>query len=100
MPSVESYASGPGGLDTITDCCLAARRSGRFTPGQWSALDAALDRVEHSHQRWKATHHALAARMIGPASGSDYTEGVPYLRQCLDNRLFWRLGELSSRTGG
>ena len=33
------------------------------------------------------------ARMLGEAHGSGYTEGVPYLRKCLDNRLFWRLAD-------
>jgi tryptophan 2,3-dioxygenase len=53
----------------------------------------ALTKLEGGHQRWKATHHSLAARMLGEAQGSGYTAGVPYLRKCLDNRLFWRLGD-------
>jgi tryptophan 2,3-dioxygenase len=31
--------------------------------------------------------------MLGEAHGSGYTAGVPYLRKCLDNRLFWRLAD-------
>lgn len=48
----------------------------------------AVERLEAVHQRWKTTHHALAASMLGDAHGSGYTEGVPYLHGCLDNRLF------------
>jgi tryptophan 2,3-dioxygenase len=54
-------------------------------------LDAAVVELERRHQRWKTTHFRLAARMLGDAAGSGYTAGVPYLRQCLENRLFWRL---------
>ena len=56
-------------------------------------LDAALTRLEAAHQRWKATHHSMASRMLGDAAGSGYTAGVPYLQKCIDNRLFWQLGE-------
>ncbi|MGK4581845.1 tryptophan 2,3-dioxygenase [Kitasatospora sp. HPMI-4] len=91
VPSVaEQTAADP---DTISLAYLAARESKAFTAAQWSALDTALARLEHSHQHWKATHHSLAARMIGEATGSGYTSGVPYLDDCLGNRLFWRLGE-------
>ena len=72
---------------------LDARRDGTFTADEWDVLDAALNKLEGGHQRWKATHHSLAARMLGEAHGSGYTAGVPYLRKCLDNRLFWRLGD-------
>ncbi|MGE7436486.1 MULTISPECIES: tryptophan 2,3-dioxygenase [Kitasatospora] len=91
VPSVaEQAAADPG---SISLAYLAVRESKSFTAEQWSALDAALARLEHSHQHWKATHHSLAARMIGDAAGSGYTAGVPYLDDCLGNRLFWRLGE-------
>lgn len=53
-----------------------------------AALADAVQALEHCHQRWKTTHHSLAAAMLGDAHGSGYTAGVPYLRACLDNRLF------------
>jgi len=51
-------------------------------------LGHAVEALELSHQRWKTTHHSLASAMLGDAHGSGYTEGVPYLRRCLGNRLF------------
>ncbi|MGI5125679.1 tryptophan 2,3-dioxygenase family protein [Pseudonocardia sp. CA-107938] len=55
-------------------------------------LTAAVRRLEAAHQRWKATHRSLAARMLGDRPGSGYSSGVPYLGECLRNRLFWRVG--------
>ncbi|MFI7602462.1 hypothetical protein [Actinoplanes sp. NPDC049681] len=77
------------GRDTITRAYLDIRRS---NPEMLPALDTALARLERAHQRWKSTHHSLATRMLGDASGSGYTAGVPYLKDCLDNRLFWGIG--------
>ncbi|WP_214370296.1 tryptophan 2,3-dioxygenase family protein [Pseudonocardia sp. H11422] len=51
-------------------------------------LTRAVEQLEAGHQRWKTTHYSLAAAMLGSAHGSGYTEGVPYLRRCLENRLF------------
>ncbi|WP_219414605.1 tryptophan 2,3-dioxygenase family protein [Pseudonocardia nigra] len=51
-------------------------------------LTRAVEQLEAAHQRWKTTHHSLAAAMLGSAHGSGHTEGVPYLRRCLENRLF------------
>lgn len=56
-------------------------------PGS-AGLRRAVEQLEAGHQRWKTTHHSLAASMLGDAHGSGYTEGVPYLRGCLENRLF------------
>ncbi|MEU9253711.1 tryptophan 2,3-dioxygenase family protein [Streptomyces sp. NPDC048270] len=78
--------------DSVTRACLDLRAEGRVGPGEWHRLDAALGRLENGHQRWKAAHRSLAVRMLGDAHGTGYTDGVPYLTQCLDNRLFWQLG--------
>jgi tryptophan 2,3-dioxygenase len=51
-------------------------------------LARVVEQLEVGHQRWKTTHHSLAATMLGSAHGSGYTEGVPYLRRGLENRLF------------
>lgn len=97
--SVPGLAAGPAGTPradgdgSISAWYLGARARGAFGPAQWALLDAALARLERSHQLWKTAHHAIAARLIGDAPGSGYTEGVPYLRGCLENRLFWRLGD-------
>ncbi|KUI45548.1 hypothetical protein AU198_15195 [Mycobacterium sp. GA-1199] len=91
VPAVQADAV--AGHDDFSQAYLDARRDGAFTADEWSVLDSALNKLEGGHQRWKATHHSLAARMLGEAHGSGYTEGVPYLRKCLDNRLFWRLAD-------
>ncbi|WP_327044008.1 hypothetical protein OG320_19760 [Microbispora sp. NBC_01189] len=54
--------------------------------------------LERVHQRWKRTHWKMASRMIGAEVGTGYTEGVPYLRDALDNRLF--TGPLASDDPG
>ncbi|MEU9235534.1 tryptophan 2,3-dioxygenase family protein [Streptomyces subrutilus] len=77
--------------DTVSGAYLDLRAEGRFGPGEWSSLDAALSRLENGHQRWKSAHRSIAVRMLGDAHGSGYTTGVPYLTECLDNRLFWQL---------
>jgi tryptophan 2,3-dioxygenase len=33
--------------------------------------------------------------MLGDRPGSGYSSGVPYLGECLRNRLFWRLDALA-----
>jgi tryptophan 2,3-dioxygenase len=91
VPAVQADAM--AGHDSLSQAYLDARRDGSLTADQWVVLDAALAELEGGHQRWKATHHSLAARMLGEARGSGDTAGVPYLRKCLDNRLFWRLGD-------
>jgi len=91
VPAVQADAL--AGHDNLSQAYLDARNDGMFTADEWILVGAALNRLEGSHQRWKATHHSLAARMLGEAHGSGYTTGVPYLRKCLDNRLFWRLAD-------
>ncbi len=80
------------GHDTVTQAYLDLRRRARFSWTDWNLFRTALGGLEERHQRWKSTHRGLATRMLGSARGSGGTEGVPYLTQCLDNRLFGRLG--------
>ncbi|MFD9590278.1 tryptophan 2,3-dioxygenase [Streptomyces sp. NPDC059980] len=60
----------------------------RLPAEEAAVLQAAADRLEGVHQRWKQTHYRLAVRMIGERSGTGYTQGVPYLAAVLENRLF------------
>ncbi|WP_030384952.1 tryptophan 2,3-dioxygenase family protein [Streptomyces sp. NRRL S-241] len=92
VPSVRAEAEGEG-HDTVVRAYLDLRRSVRFTEAEWNRFRSALGGLEERHQRWKSTHRSLAARMLGDAHGTGYTAGVPYLAECLDNRLFWQLGE-------
>ncbi|WP_405428000.1 tryptophan 2,3-dioxygenase family protein [Streptomyces erythrochromogenes] len=90
VPAVRAEAQAPG-HDTVTRAYLDLRHERGPGGAAWSRLDAALGRLESRHQRWKSAHRGLAARMLGDAHGSGYTEGVPYLTGALENRLFWQL---------
>ncbi|MFG2987824.1 tryptophan 2,3-dioxygenase family protein [Streptomyces sp. NPDC048257] len=92
VPAVRAEAEDDG-HDTVVRAYLDLRRSARFSAAEWNHFRTALGTLEERHQRWKATHRSLAARMLGDEQGSGYTAGVPYLAECLDNRLFWQLGE-------
>lgn len=83
VPTVRAEADGRDDLAT------ALRDLGaRGGAGPTDRLERAMRRLEDDHQRWKTTHHGLARRMLGDAPGSGHTAGVPYLRSCLQNRLF------------
>ncbi|MCX5408860.1 tryptophan 2,3-dioxygenase family protein [Streptomyces sp. NBC_00335] len=90
VPAVRAEVEDPG-HDTITRAYLDLRDEGHVDRTRWNRLDMAISRLEGVHQRWKSAHRGLAARMLGDAHGSGYTDGVPYLTQCLGNRLFWEL---------
>ncbi|MFD4870067.1 tryptophan 2,3-dioxygenase family protein [Streptomyces sp. NPDC058412] len=90
VPVVRAQAQ-DAGHDTVTHAYLDLRRRARFSWTDWNRFHTALGGLEERHQRWKSTHRSLATRMLGSARGSGDTEGVPYLTQCLDNRLFGRL---------
>ena len=95
VPPVQDEArSNP---DTLTRAYLDARSQGWFGAAEWESIDAALDELEETHQRWKTTHFRIAGKMLGDARGSGYTAGVPYLRELLDNRLFWAIPERADR---
>lgn len=80
----EAFTSVPGVRPGPDDLTRAYADLGQDVP----QLSAAMAGLESSHQRWKTAHHGLAQRMLGDARGSGYSAGVPYLRRCLDNRLF------------
>jgi tryptophan 2,3-dioxygenase len=95
VPTVQDEARGDP--ETLTRAYLDARSQGWFGAAEWESIDVALDELEKAHQRWKTTHFRLAGKMLGDAPGSGYTAGVPYLRDVLDNRLFWAIRERTDR---
>lgn len=95
VPPVQDEARGDP--ETLTRAYLDARSQGWFGAAEWESIDAALDELEGTHQRWKTTHFRIAGKMLGDARGSGYTAGVPYLRELLDNRLFWAIPERANR---
>ncbi|MFJ6940256.1 tryptophan 2,3-dioxygenase family protein [Streptomyces sp. NPDC101132] len=92
VPAVRAEAE-DAAHDTVARAYLDLRRRTPVGHAERELLHAALARLEDRHQRWKATHRSLAARMLGDAPGSGYTDGVPYLTACLGNRLFRQLAE-------
>jgi tryptophan 2,3-dioxygenase len=91
VPRVQEEArSNP---ETLTRAYLDARSQGWFGAAERESIDAALGELEETHRRWKTTHFRIAGKMLGDARGSGYTAGVPYLRELLDNRLFWAIPE-------
>ncbi|MFJ7266614.1 tryptophan 2,3-dioxygenase family protein [Streptomyces sp. NPDC099050] len=90
VPVVRAESEDPG-HDTVTRAYRELRNAGGPGRAGWDRLDTAISRLESGHQRWKSAHRGLAARMLGDAHGSGYTDGVPYLTRCLENRLFWQL---------
>lgn len=95
VPAVQDEAL--GAPETLTRAYLDARGQGWFGTAEWESIDGALDELETIHQRWKTTHFRIASKMLGDAPGSGYTAGVPYLRELLDNRLFWAIPERANR---
>lgn len=95
VPPVQAEARGDP--QTLTRAYSNARSQGWFGAAEWEAIDAALDKLEQTHQRWKTTHFRIAGKMLGEARGSGYTAGVPYLRGLLGNRLFWGIPERAAR---
>ncbi|GAA2805279.1 tryptophan 2,3-dioxygenase family protein [Saccharopolyspora taberi] len=86
--NVPAVQAGAHRQDNVARAFLDLHRQGRIDDSAGTRLRFAIDQLEASHQRWKITHYRLAARMLGNAHGSGYTAGVPYLEQCLRNRLF------------
>lgn len=86
----EAFENMPGMRDegASQDCFSDAWRDLGVGGPAAGALLEAVGELESGHQRWRTTHHAPAASMLGGAHGSGHPEGVPYLRGCLDNRLF------------
>jgi tryptophan 2,3-dioxygenase len=95
VPPVQDEARGDP--QTLTRAYSDARSQGWFGAAEWESIDGALDELERAHQRWKTTHFRIAGKMLGDAPGSGYTAGVPYLRELLDNRLFWAIPERAGR---
>jgi tryptophan 2,3-dioxygenase len=76
------------GRDTVQGSWEDVIAGGRLSEPDAAAVRAAVRQLEAVHQRWKQTHYRLAVRMIGTRTGTGSTEGVPYLKSVIANRLF------------
>ena len=47
--------------------------------------------------RWRRTHHSIAVRMLGDATGSGYSEGTPYLKSVIHLPVFDHTGRSDAR---
>ncbi|SES36489.1 hypothetical protein [Lentzea albida] len=72
------------------------RQQDRWSVAEGEMVTNAVQRLERSHQKWKRTHHSIAKSMIGTSGGTGGTEGIEYLRRCMENRLFWPISEQAS----
>ncbi|MGZ3146346.1 tryptophan 2,3-dioxygenase family protein [Lentzea chajnantorensis] len=79
------------GLDSLS--AWHRRRQSRWSDAESAVVTNAVHLLEQSHQKWKRTHHSIARSMIGDSNGTGGTDGIEYLRQCTENRLFWPIGE-------
>lgn len=73
---------------TLQDACRAARMSRRIDASEHAAVQQRMADFEARVLGWRKMHHGLAVRMLGPASGTGYTEGTPYLRSVMAAPLF------------
>lgn len=64
---------------TLDDAFTDARRSGAIAGSELARLAEVMATFSTTLLRWRTTHHRLAVRMLGDASGTGYTEGTPYL---------------------
>jgi tryptophan 2,3-dioxygenase len=80
----------------LTSVVLAAVSDRTMDQAGFEIVRGAAQGLENVHQLWKQTHWKMARRMIGEQSGTGYTEGVPYLRAAIGNRLFAGLTEAES----
>lgn len=76
------------GWKSIEGAVDAAHRAGRLDREERDALRARMGAFEARVLAWRKTHHSLAVRMAGPATGTGYTEGTPYLRAVMTTPLF------------
>jgi tryptophan 2,3-dioxygenase len=75
------------GQMTMDDVYQEARAAGCLT----DELEAAMRAFAATLQRWRRTHHGIAARMLGEKAGTGYTEGSAYLKSVQSIPVFLSL---------
>jgi len=76
------------GQPTIDEALRDAIAAGLLSPGEHTALSAAMAGFEAAVAKWRKTHHSIAVRMLGERRGTGDTEGVAYLDQARRVPLF------------
>ncbi|MGW4499051.1 tryptophan 2,3-dioxygenase family protein [Micromonospora sp. NPDC004336] len=67
------------GQPTIDEAYRSAVRSGRLAGADRTLVARRMEAFAGALSQWRRTHHRIATRMLGPRSGTGYTEGTPYL---------------------
>ncbi|MEU5949367.1 tryptophan 2,3-dioxygenase family protein [Micromonospora sp. NPDC047465] len=101
VPEVRSLVR--AGQPTIDEAYRSAVRAGRLDGADRALMARRMERFAGALLQWRRTHHRIATRMLGPRSGTGYTEGTPYLAAVRDVPVF-TAGTADSRpvdpTGG
>ncbi|SCL44429.1 Tryptophan 2,3-dioxygenase (vermilion) [Micromonospora citrea] len=75
----EVRAAVRAGQPTIDEAYRSAVRAGRLDGAERALVARRMEAFAGALSQWRRTHHRIAARMLGPRSGTGYTEGTPYL---------------------
>ena len=68
-----------GGQPTVDQTYRSAVSDGRLTGAEAVLVARGMAAFAGALTQWRRTHLRLAVRMLGPRSGTGYTEGTPYL---------------------
>lgn len=69
------------GQEDLDGAHLKLRASGHATALELRSLVQEMMAFADDLTRWRTTHYGVAKRMLGTATGTGYTEGVPYLNR-------------------
>ncbi|MER7474434.1 hypothetical protein ABT351_27520, partial [Micromonospora sp. NPDC000018] len=86
VPEVRSLVR--AGQPTIDDAYRSAVRAGRLDGADRALVARRMETFAGALSQWRRTHHRIATRMLGPRSGTGYTEGTPYLAAVRDVPVF------------
>ncbi|MER5333784.1 hypothetical protein [Micromonospora sp. NPDC002717] len=94
VPEVRSLVR--AGQPTIDEAYRSAVRAGRLDGADRTLVARRMETFAGALLQWRRTHHRIATRMLGPRSGTGYTEGTPYLAAVRDVPVF-TVGTAGSR---
>ncbi|MFG3714384.1 hypothetical protein [Micromonospora sp. NPDC047730] len=86
VPEVRSLVR--AGQPTIDEAYRSAVRAGRLDGADRMLVARRMETFAGALSQWRRTHHRIATRMLGPRSGTGYTEGTPYLAAVRDVPVF------------
>ncbi|MEU4645615.1 hypothetical protein [Micromonospora sp. NPDC023814] len=86
VPEVRSLVW--AGQPTIDEAYRSAVRAGRLDGTDRMLVARRMEMFAGALLQWRRTHHRIATRMLGPRSGTGYTEGTPYLAAVRDVPVF------------